>query len=183
MMNRTEDYVLSGLVLIVAATLGLSVIAMPARGDGDSVRPSVPRRPPILLDPFDARVIAVANAIAIGEGYYASGDHDGHSLPYRLNNPGALKKPALGAEELPTWKDTGLVIFPTREMGWTALRHQVRGMLGGTSIVYQTTDTLELVGHKYSDGDPNWAVNVAALLGVSTEATLEDLLADIAHER
>ena len=62
---------------------------------------------------MEERVKTIAQAIAVAEGYYATGDHDGRSLLYRLNNPGGLKKPALDAEELPPWLDTGLVIFPS----------------------------------------------------------------------
>jgi hypothetical protein len=123
----------------------------------------------------DDRVSAIAEAIAVSEGYYAPGEHDGHSLPYRLNNPGSLKKPALEAAPLPTWKDTGLIVFPSTAMGWAALRHQVRLMLTGASTVYRPTDTLLGVAIKYADGDVTWGGNVAAQLGITPDATLADL--------
>jgi len=167
----TEDLSLSTLVLAVAAVLSWNVIGGHERRSAD--RP-LPDRP-ITSDAFEVRVRAIAEAIAMAEGYYATGEHDGHSLPYVLNNPGALKKPALGAAALPTWKDTGLVFFPVKEMGWGALRHQVRGMLTGASSIYQPTDTLLLVAEKYADGDVNWGLNVAAALRVSPIATLADL--------
>jgi hypothetical protein len=135
----------------------------------------VPVAPASATPPADERVATVAEAIAKAEGYYARGDHDGRSLLFRLNNPGGLKNPALGAETLPTWKDTGLVLFPTAEMGWAALRHQVRLMLTGRSRVYELTDTLLLVGVKYADGDVNWGWNVAGHLGVSPDVSLGDL--------
>jgi hypothetical protein len=167
-----EDRALSAIALVVAAALGWNVIADRARVDAIDM-PAMPGT----IEAFETRVMAVAEAIAVAEGYYARGDHDGRTLPYRLNNPGSLKKPALNAEALPTWRDTGLVSFPTREMGWRALRHQVRVMLRGRSRVYDPTDTLATAGRKYADGDPNWARTVAARLGVPADATLVGLVA------
>jgi hypothetical protein len=120
-------------------------------------------------------VEAIAQAIARAEGYFVEGEHDGRSLLHRLNNPGGLKKPALGADDLPTWQGTGLIIFPTPEMGWAALRYQVRMMLNGESEIYDPSDTLITVGLKYADGDENWGSNVAMNLGVSPTARLTEL--------
>jgi hypothetical protein len=160
-----EDRILSGLVLTIAATIGWSVIQVG----------HPPAAPPSPIEAFDTRISAIAEAIALAEGYYARGEHDGHSLPYMLNNPGALKKPAHGAAAMPTWKDTGLVVFPTKLAGWFALRHQVRLMLTGTSTIYDLSDTLRLVGEKYADGNVNWGPNVATLLRVPPDTTLFDL--------
>ena len=166
-----DERFLSALVLAATAMFGLHVV----RGADRRDRRAEPAPPP---DTIEMRVQVLAEAIAIAEGYYADGEHDGRSLPYRLNNPGALKKPALGASLLPTWKDTGLVVFPTNVLGWAALRHQVRSMLTGTSAIYEPSDTLLLVAEKYADGDVNWAANVAELLHVSPTITLEDLVSD-----
>src|SRR5439155_21228980 len=144
------DRVLSWLVVSMTAAMGLH--GMTARPQpltdgavaGDGLDTSV------AAEGLDARVTAMAEAIAVAEGYYAEGEHDGHSLPYRLNNPGALKKPALGAAILLTWQDSGLVIFPSAEMGWAALRHQVRLMLAGGSHVYDPADTILTVAVKYT---------------------------------
>jgi hypothetical protein len=167
-MNRSEDGFVSvmaiGLVAFMAWNAiadGRSIELRPARGDAAHV-------------PED-NVEAIAEAIARAEGYFAEGDHAGRSLLHRLNNPGGLKKPALGAEELPTWLDTGLIIFPTAEMGWAALRHQVRMMLNGESEIYDPSDTLITVGLKYADGDENWGSNVAMNLGVPPTARLTEL--------
>jgi hypothetical protein len=168
MSDVGEDRALYAVVLIVAGALGWNAI-------GDGAGNSGSRREPA-PDVFEGRVIAIAEAIAMAEGYYAPGEHDGHTLPYRLNNPGSLKKPALNADALPTWMDTGLVLFPTKDMGWEALCHQVRLMLRGPSRVYDPTDTLVAAGRKYAGGDPNWAHNVAARLGVGAEATLSELV-------
>ena len=124
---------------------------------------------------LEVRVDSIVEAIATAEGFYAPGGYDGHSLPHKLNNPGSLKKPALGAGALSTWKDTGLIIFPTEEMGWAALRHQVDLMITGDSTVYDPSDTLLLVAGKYADGDLNWGRRVASALGVAPTATLSEI--------
>lgn len=171
----TEDRVVSAAALLAAALLASQVIrTTPAL----RVDPPLVETPP----PFEQRVTALADAIAVSEGYYAPGRHDGHSLPYRLHNPGALKKPALGAAALPTWQDTGLIDFPSITLGWAALRHQVRLMLTGASGVYRPTDTLLGVALKYADGDAAWAGHVAAQLRLPPGATLAEL-AGSAHRR
>jgi hypothetical protein len=161
---RTEDRALSMLAAAITMLLASQVIG----------RGAVPPRPPVQPS-LEVRIDEIAEAVAVAEGYYAPGEHDGRSLPYRLNNPGGLKKPALGAVDLPTWKDTGLVQFPSKEMGWAALRHQLRGMLTGASRIYDPTDTWLHVAEKYADGDLNWGVNVATELGVSPGSTIAEL--------
>ena len=164
---------LTALVLVTTAGLGLDLIA--PRPPAIREAPRAGLRTVAISDALNARIEEVANAIAVAEGYFAAGPHDGRTLPHVLNNPGALKKPALGAADLPTWKDTGLVWFPDPEMGWNALRHQVRLMLTGTSGIYAHSDSLISVGDKYADGDVNWGVNVAMTLGVPPALTLADL--------
>jgi hypothetical protein len=163
-MMRTEDAALSTIAAAVTVLLGWQVVTREELPRGHRLPPSL-----------EMRVTEIAEAVAIAEGYYAPGDHDGHSLPYLLNNPGGLKKPALGAAALPTWRDTGLVQFPTSEMGWAALRHQLRGMLSGASRIYDPSDTWLHVADKYADGDLNWGLNVAAELGVTPTSTLKEL--------
>jgi hypothetical protein len=162
---RAEGTSLSVLATVVTTMLGWQVLTANDR--------AAVRAPSTLT--LDTRIAQMAEAVAIAEGYYAPGNHDGHSLPYRLNNPGGLKKPALGAADLPTWKDTGLVFFPTPDMGWAALRRQLRGMLTGASRLYDLSDTLLHVAVKYADGDLNWGVNVATQLGVAPTITVADL--------
>jgi hypothetical protein len=172
--TRTRaDGVLTALVLVTTAGLGLELIA--ARRPAIREAPRAGLRTVAVSDALDARIEDLAHAIAVAEGYFAAGPHGGHTLPHVLNNPGALKKPALGAGDLPTWKDTGLVWFPDAEVGWNALRHQVRLMLTGASGIYAHSDSLISVGDKYADGDVNWGVNVATTLGVPPALTLGDL--------
>ena len=171
MSDGTGDRALT--VLVVAVTAMLAWQAQPTRPG-----PKAEALPPSRLIGLDDRVDAIAQAVAVAEGYYAPGDHDGHSLPYALNNPGALKKPARGSAALPTWKDTGFVIFPEKETGWAALRHQLRAMLTGASQIYDPSDTLTAVGAKYADGDSNWGRNVAASLGVPPDSTLANVASE-----
>ncbi len=168
-MNSFEDKLLSVLAIAAVGCLLLGVLGFHPKAPG--------RAATLTLTPaeLETKVHTIAEAIAMAEGYYADGEHDGHSLPYLLNNPGSLKKPALGAEDLPTWKDTGLVVFPSVEMGWAALHHQVQLMLDGESSIYSQSDTLLLVASKYADGDLNWGRHVASTLGVSPDSTLADI--------
>lgn len=163
--NNTEEALLSVLAIVAAAAIGLGAIAHGTRGS----------RPPFASRDSNDKVGVFAEAIATAEGYGAPGERDGHSLPYWLNNPGSLKKPALGAENLPTWKDTGLIVFPTQQMGWDALKHQVELMLTGNSSVYDPSDSMLDVARKYADGDLNWGKNVARALGIPTSCTLGEI--------
>jgi hypothetical protein len=172
-MCEAGDRLFSLLALLMTALLGLNVMT-----DAPSTaRPSAPSFD-VPDDLLEARVNEIAEAIATAEGYYADGEHDGHSLPYRLNNPGALKQPALGGIDLPTWQDTGLVVFPSADRGWMALRHQIRLMLSGDSRIYHPSDTLLAVAAKYTGGDASrtWGHRVAAELGVEPAATLAEVI-------
>ena len=177
-MTADNDRALSALAVGLVAALAWSVLHEPA--------PAVPAVPaPIYLSrsaPLDSRVVAVADAIAAAEGYYAPGLHDGHSLPYHLNNPGALKKSPAGRTDLQTWGESGLIVFPTKEMGWNALRYHVCTMLTGVNRLYSPTDTLSFAGMKYTGGDPNWGSNVAARLGLAPDVRLADLVAGTARD-
>jgi hypothetical protein len=167
------DRVITALVLATTIGLGLDLISPRKAVAIEAPEPVMSAM--AVSAALDDRIDEMAHAIAVAEGYFADGPHDGRTLPYRLNNPGALKKPAKGAADLPTWKDTGLVWFPTADIGWDALRHQVRLMLTGTSGVYEHSDSLTTVGDKYADGDANWGVNVATRLGVTPARTLAEL--------
>lgn len=166
-MNSAEDNFLSILAIIVVGWMTLSILGLHFRAGAPAKVPGSKE--------MDAPVTSIAEAIATAEGYYASGIYDGHSLPYKLNNPGDLKKPALGADSLPTWKDTGLIVFPSEEMGWAALRHQIELMLNGDSTVYDPSDTLLRVANKYADGDLAWGRRVASALGIDPSTTLSDI--------
>jgi hypothetical protein len=163
-IGSSGETLLSLLAIVAAVAIGLSAIAQ-----GRSLTP------PFASPGPDDRVGILAQAIAGAEGYYAPGERDGRSLPHWLNNPGSLKNPALGAESLPTWKDTGLIVFPTERMGWDALEHQVELMLTGNSSIYDPSDSIMDVAKKYANGDLNWGKNVARNLGISPSCTLGEI--------
>jgi hypothetical protein len=164
------DSLLSWLAIVAAVGIGLSGMVHEA---GSLTRPFAPRGPDV-SGPDDS-VAILAQAIAYAEGYYSPGERDGRSLPHWLNNPGSLKKPALGAQNLPTWKDTGLVVFPNEQMGWDALKHQVGLMITGKSSIYDPSNSLLEVAEKYANGDLNWGKNVARNLGISPSCTLAEI--------
>jgi hypothetical protein len=172
----SEESFLSAIALMVAAFIAISTLMphSPRIGVPISTTPVLRMQP---APDLEAKVATVAQAIAYAEGFYARGKHEGHSLPHVLNNPGSLKKPALAATNLPTWKDTGLVMFPNEQMGWDALKYQVRLMLTGHSSVYHLNDTIAAVASKYADGDANWGVNVARTLHVEPRMTLAEIAA------
>lgn len=176
-MSSLEDRSLSVFALAVVAALGWRIVGAPPI----VVEPAALPRPAAFAAPsLEARVARIAEAIALAEGYYARGRHEGHSLPYRLNNPGLLKASAMADDDAPTWEDTGFLIFPTADMGWAALRYQVCAMLLGTSRIYEHSDTLVFAGVKYADGDVNWGRNVAGALGVAAGMRLGELAAGLA---
>lgn len=116
-------------------------------------------------------VVRIAQAIAKAEGFGIPG-----AIPTLANNPGDLTAGDAGSfPTLGTMNEEGVIHFANLADGWTRLYVKVTRMLGGQSAVYPLTMTLEQVGLKYSGGDPNWATNVAAALGVSVTITLQEL--------
>ncbi len=108
-------------------------------------------------------VLKLAKAISVAEG----------SNP-DWNNPGDMTY-AHGLPTKGTVNPDGVLWFVNVDDGWKALYHEVSLMLNGRSHVYKLTDTLQQVGQKYSNGDPNWAKNVAEFLGVPETTTLQEL--------
>ncbi len=176
-MSSLEDRSLSVFALAVVAVLGWrSIGATPRR-----VEPAAPPRPAAFAAlSLEARVARLADAIALAEGYYSGGRHDGRALPHLLNNPGMLKRSAMADRDVTTWRDTGFLVFPTADLGWAALRHQACAMLLGTSRIYELSDTLVQAGLKYAEGDVNWGRSVARTLGVPAELRLGELAAGLA---
>lgn len=112
---------------------------------------------------WTAPVLALGKAISIAE-----------NSPLEWNNPGSMKY----ADGFPTCgigNKEGVLKFVNKEDGWTALYHQVYLMLTGKSHVYHLTDTLAEVGLKYSNGNKDWAKNVAEYLKVPLTTTLQTL--------
>jgi hypothetical protein len=110
-------------------------------------------------------VVRLANAIKKAE-----------NSPVEWNNPGSLTGSDAGGFQMDGFGNKeGVWKFVNAADGWQALYLKIDRMLSGKSKVYHLTDTLETVGMKYSGGDPNWAINVAAALGVDPSTTLEEL--------
>lgn len=104
-----------------------------------------------------------AQAIANAEGFGVDG-----AVPTRANNPGDL---AIGDVGFGT-TGSGITIFGSLEQGVTALQNQATKMTNGGSSVYNPNMTIAQAGSLYSNGDPNWASNVAKYLGLSPSDTL-----------
>jgi len=109
----------------------------------------------------------LAHAITIAE-----------NSPPEWNNPGSLT--GADADGYPTCgfgNKEGVWKFVNKADGEAALERKCARMFLGKSKVYPITWTLAQVGMTYSDGDPNWAENVARELGVPVTTTLAELAA------
>ena len=107
-----------------------------------------------------------AAAIGNAEGVNVPG-----SLPARNNNPGDLRNwPGAPADA------SGYSIFPTMQAGWDALETQLDAIRNGSSAYYNANMSIAQMGAIYADGDPNWAANVAAFLGTTSNAIIGPLL-------
>ena len=91
----------------------------------------------------------IAHAIATAEGYFAAGPHNGHSLPYSLNNPGDLE-----ASSVPyNGKVAGKCRFNTVDDGWLALARELNLIESGKSHVYSPQRTLAQFANIWTGGD------------------------------
>jgi hypothetical protein len=176
-MGSFDDRSLSVFALALVALFGWRTITADRPA---AIVPPPDARPAFTGLTLEARVHRIADAIAVAEGFYAPGRHNGRTLSYALNNPGLLKASPLAGAGTQAWQDTGLLVFPTMDLGWAALRYQVCTMLVGASRIYDVSDTLALVGRKYADGDGNWGANVAARLGHAPDVRLQELADDVA---
>lgn len=108
-------------------------------------------------------VVRLAKAIAMAEGSNPAWCNPG-DMTYAHGHP---TKGTVNAD--------GVLWFCNVDDGWDALYHEVSLMLNGRSHVYNLTNTLQQVGLKYSNGNSDWAKNVAAYLGVDESTTLAQL--------
>lgn len=105
-------------------------------------------------------ITAVARAISQAEGYGVAG-----AIPTVRNNPGDLTD------------ITGSVrTFPSASDGWNALYAQLQKIVDGTSSYYTLDMSWRQMGQIWAGGDGNWAVNVAAILGVDQDSAVGDYL-------
>jgi len=108
------------------------------------------------------KVKAVAEAIASAEGFGVAG-----AIPTRAHNPGDLEMGDVGNGTI-----QGKTVFASDTDGWQALYRQVQLILYGGSSYYSPSDTWRQVGSVYAGGDPAWAINVAAHLGVNPDSSV-----------
>jgi hypothetical protein len=142
-----------------ASTLLLVAVAVLALAGGAAlVKALPPGTVPDIVQVF-------SNAIATAEGFFING-----SRAQRNNNPGNIEA---GGQ---------FVVYGSTSDGWAALYHQVYLMFFGGSAIYNPAMTIAQVAYQYADGahDPtgaaNWAANVAAAMGVTTDTTLQTLI-------
>lgn len=109
-------------------------------------------------------LIQMARAIATAEGFYVAG-----SIPATYHNPGDLKLGDVGFGVGPT----GITKFGSDDQGFAALYAQLERIANGTTHAGYTLDmTFEDMAIKWAEGDHNWAVNVSASLGVSSDTQI-----------
>ncbi len=117
-------------------------------------------------------ILKFSRAIAQEEGFFVA-----NSVPARAHNPGDLTDDGdLGFGTIQTAGAHGaeITIYGTDADGWAALYRKVRRMLSGASHTYTLDMTILEVAIKYA-GDPVWAKNVAAALGVNMRTTLAEI--------
>jgi len=146
---------MAAVIVLVALIVGVRLLA-------SIPPPAIWREPPTM--PSDETILRLARAIAVSEGYYVEG-----SLPFRKNNPGALR---LFGET-----DT-ITEFATANAGWEALFEQLRKIFRGNSAYYHDGMTIAEMARVWTGGDrPDaWARNVSSYLGVSPNTRLKELV-------
>lgn len=115
----------------------------------------------------DSVLTAIANAIAVAEGY-APGNR-----PYTNNNPGDLTLDVTGTG---VNMDGPFVVYATATDGFNALKRQIDLWFGGSSVMNPTMTLLQIASKYTTTNSTNWAQTVASQLGVMTSTTLNQLL-------
>lgn len=118
----------------------------------------------------------VCCAIAMAEGANISG-----AAPDRFNNPGDLSVGDEWGQNVSgyTTLDDGekLIVFASKEDGWSALYKKIRNIAAGTSHVYPLSFTWSQMGQRYAGNSISWTTNVTNYLGVSPMDTLASYFA------
>ena len=102
-------------------------------------------------------------AIASAEGYAQGAG----VIPYDYNNPGDITDDASQYGS----GTSGITTFTTAELGWQALYDKLSNIVNGGSSVYPVDADWQTVGNTWSNGDDNWATNVASYLAVDPTTT------------
>jgi len=154
---------MSAVLLLALAAIGVILLVnLSSNSQASELQSQMPTPP-------NAVVGAIAIAIATAEGFFTGAG----SVPFDQNNPGDLTDYA----DLYGANANGITIFPSIEAGWNALYEKIQNILSGASSVYSPDMSLSELGAIWSGGDSNWASNVAAALGTSTDTTLGDYAA------
>ena len=106
--------------------------------------------------------------------------------PQTNNNPGNLKIGGVGsqfarrdAQGNPVTDNQGHLVFPTPELGFSALKADLEAKISGNSpaserVLGKNPETLDELGRVYAE-DPNWSRGVAAILQKDRNALLSDI--------
>lgn len=143
------------LALVVAAIGAAGVLGTQALLSGEGCQPQPPAPTP--------QIGNVANAIAKAEGSNTD-----------WNNPGDLTL-SFGFPVAGIANSAGVLKFVNCADGWNALYQQLQLIISGGSR-YSLSTSIADFGAGYSGGDPNWAKNVSAALGVSPDTPLGAVL-------
>lgn len=113
---------------------------------------------------------SIAQAIAFAEGANVLG-----ARPDRNNNPGDLTR---GDEhgEVVAGYDGSFIVFASKQDGWQALYLKLANIAQNSSARYNSGMSWAQIGQIWAGGDPNWAMNVAANLGVDPNSSLGDFV-------
>ena len=117
-----------------------------------------------------ARVIALAEAIATAEGFYAQGN----VLPKRANNPGNITDRGGPGDTGQRIGIASITVFQSVIDGWNALYQKLERIAAGKSLSYSLGMTFLALAEKWTGGDnaAAWAGTVTRKLGVSVHTTL-----------
>lgn len=121
----------------------------------------------VALSGVSPTIKKIANAIATAEGFFVKG-----SLPQQYHNPGDLTKD-LNGKGIGTGSQ-GLIMYPDDESGWEALYMQVQYFFSEDKWG-NGEYTISQIAQTYAGDWINWASNVAAELGVTTDTRLNQI--------
>src|SRR5438552_18957823 len=108
-------------------------------------------------------IVRLSRAIATAEGFFATiNKEEARNRPQRNMNPGDLKLDTIG-QKIGLDKDN-FIIYPSHEVGWAALRQQVRLMYNGSKIYNPEMTILEVAQHYTVNDSEQWAAIVATEL-------------------
>lgn len=146
------------LIIVAAIVLGIYVLV-------ESLGGAMKLNFNLAVNPTDANVQKIAEAIAFAEGFYVAG-----SRPARNHNPGDMTADLVGRG---IGKDGPFVVYETDVDGWANLYAQINKWLSGSSSHATSDSTISDISSFYTANDQAaWATNVANQLGVSIDTPI-----------